>query len=145
MASMLQCMSNTQTLTTKFVSDVHLPDVNKTNPLGHSGKIAMSYAKLMKELWSGKVSVVAPVDFKKTIGEFAEQFAGYQQQDSQEFMSFLMDGLHEDLNRVLKKPYVETLESKGRPDEWLARESWRRFLLRNDSLMVDDCFVLLRS
>jgi ubiquitin carboxyl-terminal hydrolase 4/11/15 len=40
----------------------------------------------------------------------------YQQQDAQELVGFLLDGLHEDLNRVAKKPYYE-LESDGRPDE----------------------------
>ena len=35
-----------------------------------------------------------------TISKFAPQFSGNAQQDSQEFLAFLMDGLHEDLNRV---------------------------------------------
>ena len=48
----------------------------------------------------GRYSACAPVDFKRTIGEFAPQFAGYQQQDSQEFLLFFLDGLHEDLNRI---------------------------------------------
>ena len=38
-------------------------------------------------------------------------------QDAQELLSFLLDGLHEDLNRVLKKPYVQLPDSNGRPDE----------------------------
>jgi ubiquitin C-terminal hydrolase len=54
---------------------------------------------------------------KQTVGEFAPRFAGYQQQDSSEFLSFLLDGLHEDLNRVKKKPYGATVEANGRPDE----------------------------
>ena len=32
-------------------------------------------------------------------------------------MAFLLDGLHEDLNRIKKKPYTETVDSDGRPDE----------------------------
>lgn len=60
-------------------------------------------------------------------------------------MLFLLDGLHEDLNRVVKKPFVEKIESKGRPDELISRESWRRFLLRNDSEVVDRVFGQLRS
>ena len=32
-------------------------------------------------------------------------------------MAFLLDGLHEDLNRVKKKPYVEIKAADGRPDE----------------------------
>jgi ubiquitin C-terminal hydrolase len=43
-------------------------------------------------------------------------FSGYAQHDSQEFLTFLVDGIHEDLNRVKKKPYVESVDSKGRED-----------------------------
>lgn len=50
------------------------------------------------------------------MGRFAPQFSGYQQQDSQELLAFLLDGLHEDLNRVKKKPYLELKDASGRPD-----------------------------
>lgn len=51
------------------------------------------------------------------VGRFAPQFSGYQQQDSQELLAFLMDGLHEDLNRVKKKPYLALRDAEGRQDE----------------------------
>ena len=31
-------------------------------------------------------------------------------------MAFLLDGLHEDLNRIRKKPYIEMREADNRPD-----------------------------
>lgn len=40
-------------------------------------------------------------------GRYAPNFAGYQQHDCHELVTFLLDGLHEDLNRVVKKPYIE--------------------------------------
>ncbi len=55
----------------------------------------------------GGVSVVTPRGFKYQLASFAPQFAGYSQQDSQELLAFLLDGLHEDLNRIRKKPYIE--------------------------------------
>ena len=45
------------------------------------------------------------------------QFTGFAQHDAQEFLAFLLDGLHEDLNRIKKKPYTQTVEDAGRPDE----------------------------
>lgn len=57
------------------------------------------------------------IDFQTQVGRFAPQFSGYQQQDSQELLAFLLDGLHEDLNRVKKKPYLELRDADGRPDE----------------------------
>jgi hypothetical protein len=109
------------------------------------GKIANSYANLMTDIWSSKYAKVAPNDFKDVIGTFKPQFVGYQQQDSQEFMGFLLDGLHEDLNRVIKKPFVPSIESNGRPDDLIARESLRRYLLRNNSELVENMFGQCRS
>jgi Ubiquitin carboxyl-terminal hydrolase len=56
------------------------------------------------------------------LGRFAPQFSGFQQHDSQELLAFLLDGLHEDLNRVRKKEYIELSESNGRPDHVVAKE-----------------------
>lgn len=52
-------------------------------------------------------------------------------------MSFLLDGLHEDLNRIQQKPYTETIESDGRPDPVVAKESWSNHLKRNNSIITD--------
>ena len=41
------------------------------------------------------------------IGRHASQFTGNAQHDSQELLAFLLDGLHEDLNQILNKPYVD--------------------------------------
>lgn len=51
------------------------------------------------------------------VGHFASQFLGYQQHDSQELLSFLLDGLHEDLNRVKNKEYIELRDADGRQDQ----------------------------
>lgn len=36
---------------------------------------------------------------QRRVGQFAEQFSDHQQQDAQELLIFVLDGLHEDLNR----------------------------------------------
>lgn len=92
---------------------------------------------MLDALWAGRYTSFAPRDFKHRLERFAQQFAGYQQHDSQELLSFLLDGLHEDLNRVLKKPYVELKEADGRPDSVVADEAWHGHVLRNDSIIVD--------
>jgi ubiquitin C-terminal hydrolase len=48
------------------------------------------------------------------LGKYAPQFSGFQQHDSQELLAFILDGLHEDLNKVKDKPYVELKDSNGR-------------------------------
>lgn len=74
--------------------------LNRSNILGHKGEVAEEFGAIMKALWSGQFKYISPRDFKITIGKINDQFSGYEQQDSQELLLFLMDGLHEDLNKV---------------------------------------------
>jgi ubiquitin carboxyl-terminal hydrolase 4/11/15 len=63
-------------------------------------------------------------------------FSGYQQQDTQEFLNYLLDGLHEDLNKVLNKPIV-VQDERDNPDEIKSQIYWTNFLRRNQSVLVD--------
>ncbi|TMS40167.1 hypothetical protein L596_006581 [Steinernema carpocapsae] len=88
-------------------------------------------------MWSGLFRSHEPKQIKSLVAEKASQFANYAQHDAQEFLSFLLDGLHEDLNRVRNKPLTGTVEANGRPDRVVAAESWTNHLRRNDSVIVD--------
>ncbi|XP_010613874.1 ubiquitin carboxyl-terminal hydrolase 4 isoform X2 [Fukomys damarensis] len=145
MNSALQCLSNTAPLTDYFLKDEYEAEINRDNPLGMKGEIAEAYAELIKQMWSGRDTQVAPRMFKTQVGRFAPQFSGYQQQDSQELLAFILDGLHEDLNRVKKKPYLLPKDANGRPDAVVAKEAWENHRLRNDSVIVDTFHGLFKS
>ena len=60
------------------------------------------------------------------------------QHDSQEFLSRLIDGLHEDLNLIKKKPYIEGKDySADDNGPALARQFWVDFLRRNYSKLIE--------
>ncbi|KAG7353025.1 ubiquitin carboxyl-terminal hydrolase [Nitzschia inconspicua] len=135
--SSLQCLSATIPLTDYFLGYDYRSEINKDNFLGTGGKLVVAYAELMKEMWLGSKSVVEPVSFKKQLGTFSPQFSGYHQHDAQEMIAFLLDGIHEDLNRVKDRPYVEDKDCDGTRDEEDAIENWKNYLRRNKSLIVD--------
>uniref|UniRef100_A0A4W5JUD1 ubiquitinyl hydrolase 1 n=1 Tax=Hucho hucho TaxID=62062 RepID=A0A4W5JUD1_9TELE len=141
----VQCLSNTPPLTEYFLRNAYLEELNFTNPLGMKGEIAEAYADVIKQMWSGMHYSVVPRIFKTKVGHFASQFLGYQQHDSQELLSFLLDGLHEDLNRVKNKEYIELRDAAGRPDQEVAEEAWRNHRRRNDSVIVDTFHGLFKS
>ncbi|XWS08193.1 hypothetical protein CRYUN_Cryun41cG0058800 [Craigia yunnanensis] len=58
---------------------------------------------------------------------------------SKELLAFLLDGLHEDLYRVKHKPYINSRDADGPPDEEVADEYWENHIARNDSIIVDVC------
>lgn len=132
----LQCLSHTRYLTDFFLEDRYLADKNPGNPLGCGGLLAEEYAEVLKQLWYSSAQAVVPTQFKRCLGEFASQFHGSQQHDCHEFLSFILDGLHEDLNRVIKKPYVEQSHDQG-DDEAAALLAWSAHLDRNSSVIVD--------
>ncbi|KAJ2711244.1 hypothetical protein H4R19_003345, partial [Coemansia spiralis] len=137
MNSALQCLSHFADLTQYFVSNVHLHELNRDNPLGMKGAVASAYGHLVKAMWGIGRGSYAPRVFKQTIAQWAPQFRGYNQQDAPEFLSFLLDGMHEDLNRIVHKPYIEVPDADGRPDAEIADEQWDIYKRRNDSVVVD--------
>ncbi|XP_006361109.1 ubiquitin carboxyl-terminal hydrolase 8 [Solanum tuberosum] len=144
MNSALQCLAHTPKLVDYFLGD-YKREINHDNPLGMKGEIASGFGDLLKKLWAPGASPVAPRTFKVKLSHFAPQFSGFNQHDSQEVLAFLLDGLHEDLNRVKDKPYVEAKDGDDRPDEEIADEYWNYHLARNDSIIVDVCQGQYRS
>ncbi|KAJ3082426.1 ubiquitin-specific protease doa4, partial [Quaeritorhiza haematococci] len=60
--------------------------------------LSVAFANLLKQLKERASSVVEPSYFKNAIDTIAQQFRGTDQHDSQEFLGFLLDTLHEELN-----------------------------------------------
>ncbi|XP_038177925.1 ubiquitin carboxyl-terminal hydrolase 19 isoform X5 [Arvicola amphibius] len=137
MNSVIQSLSNTRELRDFFHDRSFEAEINYNNPLGTGGRLAIGFAVLLRALWKGTHQAFQPSKLKAIVASKASQFTGYAQHDAQEFMAFLLDGLHEDLNRIQNKPYTETVDSDGRPDEVVAEEAWQRHKMRNDSFIVD--------
>ena len=83
-----------------------------------SGVMAKRYADLVQDLWSGHSKSITPLKFRVsvplllplffifslslfqfTVARYAPRFSSFQQQDAQELLAFVLDGIHEDLNR----------------------------------------------
>jgi ubiquitin C-terminal hydrolase len=131
MNSALQCLSHTLPLTDYFLNGHFIPEINKDNLLGSQGVLAYLYSQLLNQLWYKTNSSYSPFQIKRQVGKQNPMFQGMNQHDSQEFVNFLLDSLHEDLNRVISKPYVEAPDSNNRPDHIVAREFWNAHLRRN--------------
>lgn len=146
MNSGLQCLSNTIEFTKFFLFDAYKQDVNTDNPLGLEGRLAAAFAQLLSEMWLSKDHRTAPHQLKRVLGKRVARFSGYGQQDACELLNYLLDLIHEDLNRVKKKPYVETPDHDGtKSDSEMSKVFWKVFLARNQSIVVDLMYGQLKS
>ncbi|KAL3102229.1 hypothetical protein niasHS_003638 [Heterodera schachtii] len=118
MNSALQCLSNIPELATFFINGEYSEQINAQNPLGTQGKLAQEFAELLKNMWSGRYCTFRPFRLKCVVGMFATRFNGFAQQDSHEFIAFLLDGLHEDLNRRINHRQI----ANNKMDETEKRE-----------------------
>ncbi|KAK0828062.1 hypothetical protein LTR73_005015 [Friedmanniomyces endolithicus] len=144
MNSALQCIRSVEELTVFFASNRYKKQINASNPLGHGGTIARQYAGVITGIYGENAgSSFSPSEFKRILGKTQPLFSGYGQQDSQEFLSFLVDALHEDLNRIEKKPYIENPDSDDKtvhdPQAIIELgETYRsNHKARNDSICMD--------
>ena len=136
MNSGLQCLSNTYALSEFILNNSYRSQINANNRIGSKGKIITAYAELIREMWTGSSSSVSPWSLKKALGSFASQFVGFSQQDSQEMLSFLIDGIHEDLNQA-PKPNSTEINEAGLNEREIADKYWEKHLERNQSIIVD--------
>ncbi|XP_041895136.1 ubiquitin carboxyl-terminal hydrolase 8 isoform X2 [Corvus kubaryi] len=136
MNSILQCLCNAPHLAEYFNRNLYQADINRSNFLGHKGEVAEEFGVIMKALWAGQYKYISPKDFKITIGKINDQFAGYSQQDSQELLLFLMDGLHEDLNKADNRKRYKEENNDHLDDSSAAEIAWHKHKQLNESIIV---------
>ncbi|XP_065594537.1 ubiquitin carboxyl-terminal hydrolase 2 isoform X1 [Cyrtonyx montezumae] len=139
MNSILQCLSNTKELRDYCLQNQYLRDLNNNSRM--RTELMSEFAKLIQLLWTlSPNDSVNPSEFKTQIQRYAPRFVGYNQQDAQEFLRFLLDGLHSEVNRVLVRPRANADTLDHLPDDEKSRQMWRRYQEREDS-RVSDLFV----
>ncbi|KAF7407265.1 hypothetical protein HZH66_001802 [Vespula vulgaris] len=118
MNSVIQCLSNTRPLLEYVTNEHYLVDINTTTS-SMKGALIKAFSQVIQELC---------------------------QQDAQEFLRYLLEGLHEDVNRITIKPQpIHTDIPDMYTDSEKAAESWKRYLRSEDSMIVDLFVGQLRS
>ncbi|XP_018012326.1 ubiquitin carboxyl-terminal hydrolase 2 isoform X5 [Hyalella azteca] len=145
--SVTQCLSNTRCLLEYLVKEGYSSDIN-TSLSTMKGDLIRAFGNLISEMWtegdSNRALNTGP--FKTQIQKFAPTFTGYQQHDAQEFLRKLLEGLHEDVNRVTVRPRpIHTDIDDDLSDDQKAMESWKRYLRFDDSKIVNMFVGQLKS
>jgi hypothetical protein len=152
MNSSLQCLSNARLLREYFTSSDgrwrrDLNNSKTSHRCGMAGKMAIALAELLRVMWDpvNANRSIRPTRFKEIIGHYRRRFKGYDQQDAQELLQHLLSCVHEDMNRIVMRPNIESRDSMRRPDSVVASESWNNHLRRDLSIISSLFFGQFKS
>ncbi|XP_014467880.1 PREDICTED: ubiquitin carboxyl-terminal hydrolase 8-like [Dinoponera quadriceps] len=135
MNSIIQCLSNTTHLAKYFTDNSYADDLNTSNDNMTQGQVVEEVAQVIKALWRGQYKSISPHDLKVAVGQYKLQFESYEQQDSHEFLTFLLDWMHNDLKKESKMPIEMTN----------AEKEWDKAMNSQKSIISDLFFGQLRS
>ena len=101
----LQCLSNTKDLTKYFINNYYQNEINLSNISGTNGCLLKAYSDLIFKMWlTEDLQQFYPYFFRISFCLSTNKFLNNNQQDAMEFLSILLNNLHEDLKRVKYKP-----------------------------------------
>lgn len=108
--AIIQCLSKTDTLAEYFCCDQYKADLARCNKInarkyGTRGELTQNLALLFKSLWACEYTPEVSSQFKLCVNKYGTEFRGNGQHDAQEFLVWLLDKVHEDLNTSSKKKY----------------------------------------
>ncbi|XP_076249368.1 uncharacterized protein LOC143188803 isoform X2 [Calliopsis andreniformis] len=135
MNSIIQCLSNTTHLAKYFMDNLYADDLNTNDDNNTQGQVVEEVAQVIKALWRGQYKSISPHDLKVAVGQYKLQFESYEQQDSHEFLTFLLDWMHNDLKKTCK-PLLEMS---------VAEKAWDKAMGSQRSIISDLFFGQLRS
>ncbi|KAI9217664.1 hypothetical protein BC828DRAFT_390577 [Blastocladiella britannica] len=139
MAAALQCLASVDMLTNYVLApDGAAKDLNPFSD--NKGVVVRAYARLLSEMAATKVGgAVNPRAFKREVERIAPQFEGYDQQDAQEFLRCLLDGLSTDLYRAryLARFSIPEADEDALPPEAKATVAWARYAHTQASFVSD--------
>ena len=98
MNATLQCLAHIENLT-KFLLDKY----NDISTNKNKYQLTYAYTGVLKNIWQNRnIDYYTPTYFKDTISEMNSLFAGVQANDSKDLVLFLMETMHNELNKPIK-------------------------------------------
>ncbi|PAV57412.1 hypothetical protein WR25_12265 [Diploscapter pachys] len=108
MNATLQALFHTPGFRDIFTRDVFLSKINEYNSFSTKGVISSVFSALMDIVWGGQLVAFKPDRFLQLFADQVNKtLADGHQHDASEFHLFLLDSLHEDMNRVINRKSFE--------------------------------------
>ena len=140
MNAAIQCLSKCEDFSKYFLLGNYKNDINNLNPYGD--QFIKRFRGIIYQLFEINDIAVNPHDFIKYITKNCSSWGIINLQDCHEFLSFLLNSLHENLNLISdsKGQKIEKKEKSQSPnesDKEASERFWKVNLQKDNSIIVD--------
>ena len=141
--SIIQILSNTPELMYYYVSGLYKKDIkiSEVKKKGYvPGKLSEEFANLLGKMWIDNKKVATPQELKYAMADLNYIFNSNTQQDSSEFLIFLLNFLHDEINREKINSgshFYEPPKSEDETDITASQRFWNLFRRKNNSIIID--------
>ena len=142
MNSAIQCLSNINYLSDYLIKNFGNFDIEK-QPL------STAFSSLVYDLFNTQNKYISPLLFKKIIGKLNSLFEGIHEADIKDFIFFLLNRLHKELNKSNYSEKFKIDNAQFEEDSFDENKMFRNFVKvykgKNKSIISDTFYGIIRS
>jgi ubiquitin C-terminal hydrolase len=135
MNSIIQCLSNTVSLTDYILSCDYKEDQTIENKKNNSNYVLHSYILLINNMWDTN-QLIKPKSFLENLSKFHKKYFSLQQQDSHECLLYTIDLLHRSLKYEIEIDIKGTIKNDSDILMKKSLETWGKFYENDYSYLI---------
>ena len=145
--AILQCLCHTEQIASYILEKSYELDIRniKNALVDHSSppnfRVTKLFIQIFQTLWTNSSNTTSKLlyDFKSILANLNKQYFGNEQNDAQEFLLFLINTIHDELN------LASTRHNYSSSSTELARRAWLEYLEVNQSIITSTFSAQLHS